>query len=110
MSGAENHPARQFTAAWHAATDALGQWQEKVAAATSEVVTKLDPAVRSAIQAGVAAVTGSWHICHCDCAAAHPDDNGVCDSKAVLNRRNGEVDVPLCAPCAVAQGVAELPR
>jgi len=33
----------------------------------------------------------------------------------VITRRfaaglGGEVDVPLCAPCAVAQGVAEMPR
>jgi hypothetical protein len=26
------------------------------------------------------------------------------------NDLDGEVDVPLCAPCAVAQGVAELAR
>jgi len=34
----------------------------------------------------------------------------VCDGKAVLVRRLGEADVSLCAPCAVAQGVAEMPR
>ena len=42
-------------------------------------------------------------------------DVGVCDNDAVITRRfaaglGGEVDVPLCAPCAVAQGVAEMPR
>jgi hypothetical protein len=28
----------------------------------------------------------------------------------VLSRRVGQADVRLCAPCAVAQGVAEMPH
>jgi hypothetical protein len=28
----------------------------------------------------------------------------------VLTRRLGDKDVPLCAPCAVATGVAEMPH
>jgi hypothetical protein len=39
----------------------------------------------------------------------------VCDHRAVITRQvstsgwGGLLEVPLCAPCAVAQGVAELP-
>jgi hypothetical protein len=52
--------------------------------------------------------------CECPCAVSHPDDVGVCDHRAVITRRlhagrDGEMDVALCAPCAVAQGVAEMP-
>jgi hypothetical protein len=32
----------------------------------------------------------------------------VCDGRAVMTRRVGGADVSLCAPCAVAQGVAEM--
>jgi hypothetical protein len=41
----------------------------------------------------------------------HPDDPGICDvAEPVTSRRYdlpayGPVDVPLCAPCAVAQGI-----
>ncbi len=110
MAGNADNPARQFAAAWQAAAAALGEWRQRVAAATTEAVDKLDPAVRAAMEAGRAALTGDWRNCHCPCATAHPDDSGVCDGSAVLTRRLGEADVSLCAPCAVAQGVAEFPR
>lgn len=110
MGGNTDPPARQFAAAWRAATDALSEWQHKVSAVTGEAMDKLDPAVRAMVEAGRSALTGSWRSCHCQCAKAHPDDVGVCDGKAVLTRRLGEADVSLCAPCAVAQGVAEMPR
>jgi hypothetical protein len=32
----------------------------------------------------------------------------VCDGRAMLTRRLGDTEVSLCAPCAVAQGVAEM--
>jgi hypothetical protein len=110
MSGEANHPARQFAAAWQAAAAALGEWRQQIAAATSEAAAKLDPALRAAIEAGRAAVTGEWRACHCTCRTAHPDDRGVCDGTAVMTRRVDDVDVALCAPCAVAQGMAEMPR
>ncbi len=53
---------------------------------------------------------GSSPLPGCPCGQAHPDDMGVCDGRAVMTRQLGDVDVRLCAPCAVAQGVAELPR
>jgi hypothetical protein len=110
MSSEEGNPARQFAAAWHAASAALGTWREQVSAATSEALEKLDPAVRSAVQAGFSLVTGDWRDCRCQCATAHPDDANVCDGRAMLTRRLGGTEVSLCAPCAVAQGVAEMRR
>jgi hypothetical protein len=110
MGGESDHPRRQFAAAWQAATSALGEWRQQVTAATTEAMGKLDPAIRAAIEAGRAAVTGDWRTCRCPCDAAHPDDRGVCDGRVVLTRQVGGADVSLCAPCAVAQGVAEMPR
>ena len=110
MAGNADNPGRQFSAAWQAAAAALGEWRQRVAAATNEAMDKLDPAVRAAMEAGRAALSGDWRACHCPCGTAHPDDKGVCDGSAVLTRRLGEADVSMCAPCAVAQGVAELPH
>ena len=110
MAGNADNPARQFAAAWQAATSALGEWRQRIAAATSEALDKLDPAVHAAMEAGRAALAGDWRACRCPCGTAHPDDKDVCDDSAVLTRRLGEADVSLCAPCAVAQGVAELPH
>jgi hypothetical protein len=110
MAGDADNPARQFAAAWHAATAALGQWRQQVTAATGEALDKLDPAVRAALEAARAALAGNWGACQCPCARAHPQDKDVCDGRAILTRRVDETDMPLCAPCAVAQGVAEMPR
>lgn len=109
MDGNPDNPSQQFAAAWQAATDALGKWRQQVTEATAEALVKLDPAVRAAVQAGLAALTGEWNACHCPCGTAHPNDTGVCDGRPVMNRRVGEADIWLCAPCAVAQGIAEMP-
>ena len=110
MADEAGNPGRQFAAAWQAATAALGTWRQQVSAATSEALDKLDPAIRAAVEAGRSALSGDWQACRCQCRTAHPDDQGVCDSRAVLTRRVGQQDVRLCAPCAVAQGVAEMPH
>jgi len=102
-------PSQQLASAWRTAAAALGQWREQVTAATTEAMEKLDPAARAALDALRAAVAGDWGACQCPCGTAHPQDRDVCDHSAVLTRRLGETDVPLCAPCAVAQGVAEMP-
>ena len=104
------NPRRQFNAAWQAAVSALDEWRQQVSAATSEAMDKLDPAVRAALEAARAAVTGNWGACECQCATAHPQDKDVCDGGAILTRRVGATDVALCAPCAVAQGFAEMPH
>ena len=110
MAGDGDDPARQFAAAREAAAAALGEWAQRVTAATTEALGKLDPAVRAAVDAGRSALAWDWRRCHCPCGEAHPDDMGVCDGRAVMTRRLGDVDVRLCAPCAVAQGVAEMAR
>jgi hypothetical protein len=104
------NPAQQLSAAWQTASAALGEWREQVTAATTEAKDKLDPAFRAAVEALRSALVGNWGACQCPCATAHPQDKNVCDGKAILTRRLGEGDVPLCAPCAVAQGVAEMPH
>ncbi len=110
MGGDTDHPARQLAAAWQAAAAALGEWTQRVTAATTEALDKLDPAVRAAIEAGRVALVREWRGCQCPCSKAHPADMGVCDGKAVMTRRLGDADAQLCAPCAVAQGVAEMAR
>ncbi len=102
-------PARQFSDAWQTAAAALGQWRQQVTAATSEAIEKLDPAFRTAVEALRSTLAGNWGVCRCPCEAAHPKDKGVCDGEAILTRRVGDAEVHLCAPCAVAQGVAEMP-
>ena len=116
MSSAGDNPFRQFVAAWEAATAVAAEWAEKTAEVTAESFHKLasDPAIRAVIR--------TWRItpvfardCACPCATAHPDDLGICDRRAVITRRltnhlGDQVDMPLCAPCAVAQGVAEMPH
>lgn len=109
MGGYQDNPGRQFAAAWQAAATALNEWRKQVAAATAEAIENLDPAVRTAFEAARAAFAGNWGRCRCPCATAHPQDKDVCDGEAILHRRVGEADIPLCAPCAVAQGVAEMP-
>jgi hypothetical protein len=108
MPGNPDNPARQFAAAWQAAAAALGEWRQQVAEVTAEAAGKLDPIVRAAVEAGRAAFTGDWRGCHCPCDTAHPDDRDVCDGSAVMTRQLDDADVSLCAPCAVAQGVAEM--
>jgi hypothetical protein len=105
----------QFAAAWQAAGAVLGEWAQRIGAATSEAVNKLatDPAIRAAFEARRPAFLRVRHDCQCQCAESHPDDPEVCDNDAVTTRRlkldlTGPVDVPLCAPCATAQGLAEL--
>ena len=110
MADSPENPARQFAAAWQAATAALGEWRKQVTAATAEAMEKLDPAVRTAMDAARAAFAGNWGACQCPCTTAHPQDKDVCDGSAILTRRLGQTEMRLCAPCAVAQGVAEMPH
>ena len=108
MDGEAGKPTQQFRAAWQAAADALGEWSRQISAATHEAMDKIEPAFRAAVEAGRSAMTGEWRDCKCRCDTGHPADLGVCDGRAVMTRRVGGADVSLCAPCAVAQGVAEM--
>lgn len=116
MSATGDSPLRQLAAAWQAATAVAAEWAERTAAVTAEAFHKLtsDPAVRAVMETWRVTVVRPQRDCECPCAVAHPDDVGVCDHRAVITRRittgGGQADVPLCAPCAVAQGVAEMPR
>ena len=115
MSG-ENNPLRQFAAAWEAATAVVTEWAEQTATVTSEAFHKLasDPAIRALLEGWRIGPVWPGRECACACTRSHPDDMGICDKRAVITRRlpagRGSADVPLCAPCAVAQGVAEFPR
>src|SRR5208283_938242 len=116
MSG-ENNPLRQLAAAWEVATAVATEWAEQTAAITSEAFHKLssDPAIRAVLESWRTTLVWGQRDCECVCATSHPDDMGICDKRAVITRRlptdlGGDVHVPLCAPCAVAQGVAEMPR
>lgn len=52
--------------------------------------------------------------CWCICGMIHPDDEGICEVLSPVTSRVydsplfGVTEVPLCAPCAVAQGLIEL--
>ena len=108
MDGETGKPGQQFRAAWQAAADAMNEWSRRVSEATHEALDKIEPAVRAAVEAGRVTVTGEWRDCKCQCDTAHPNDTGVCDGRAVMTRRVSGTNVSLCAPCAVAQGVAEM--
>src|SRR5262249_54923481 len=110
MVGQPNDPRQQFNAAWEAVTAAMGEWRKQVAAATSEAVDKLEPAVRAAADAARSAVTGEWRACRCSWATAHRDARGVCEGKAALTGAIASGGGSFGAPWAVAQGVAESPR
>ena len=108
MDADAGKPSQQFRAAWQAAADAMNEWSRRISEATHEALDKIVPAIRAAVEAGRVTVTGEWRDCRCRCDTAHPNDTGVCDGRAVMTRRVGGADVSLCAPCAVAQGVAEM--
>lgn len=55
-------------------------------------------------------------FCWCLCFRAHPADRGICEAfDAVITGQYrldllGDVDVPLCAPCAAARAAREFAR
>jgi hypothetical protein len=112
VSDGGDNPLRQLAAAWEAATAVAAEWAERTATVTSEAVQKLvsDPAIRAVLEGWRISPLWSRQDCECLCAISHPDDRGVCDHHAVITRRISDQEVPLCAPCAVAQGVAEQSR
>jgi hypothetical protein len=114
--GGGDDPVRLLVAAWASASAVVAGWAQQTAALTRDAVRQLasDPAVRAAWQSWRVTVVWTGQDCGCSCATAHPGDVGVCDGRAVISRRfaagpGDAVEVALCAPCAVAQGVAEMP-
>lgn len=117
VSSGESNPVRQFVAAWQATAAVVAEWAERTAAVTNEAFHKLasDPAIRAVLEEWRITVVWGRRACECSCTRSHPDDVGICDKNAVITRRltddlDGDVEIALCAPCAVAQGVAEMPR
>ena len=115
MNSSDDNRPGLFAAAWDAATGVVAEWAEQTAAATREAMHKLttDPAVRAVLERWRVALVWVLQDCDCVCTKWHPDDVRVCDNRAVITRRlvtgpDGEVNLRLCAPCAVAQGVAEM--
>lgn len=95
---------------------AIIEWAERNRAALEalgEFVSR--PEVRAALeQYRTRGARREYRPCHCLCGKTHPADSGICDMDAVTTRHYdteliGPVDVPLCAPCAAAQFVAEIP-
>src|SRR5260370_41345804 len=104
MDGQPNDPRRQFSAAWQAATAALGEWRQQVSAATSDAKGKLDPAIRAAAEAARAAVTGDWRARPWPGTPGPPANKGRCDGEGVLappDRPAGRAGGP---PGAAARG------
>jgi hypothetical protein len=115
VSSNQDNPFRQLAAAWDAAAAVAAEWADRTAAVTAEAFHKLatDPAVRAVLDGWRTSPLWAQRDCDCDCSGTHPADVGVCDRRAVITRHLGSgrtrgTDVRLCAPCAVAQGVAEL--
>jgi hypothetical protein len=77
--------------------------------ALAEVASR--PEVRAVIDRAEKAVRR--RPCLCFCSRAHPDDRGVCEVlDAVITGQHssdllGDIDVPLCAPCAAARAAHE---
>lgn len=93
-----------------AAGQAIAEWAERMRPAF-EQLTEIarNPEVAAAFERVPNPAGGLACFCLC---TRHPDDKGVCDGEAVTTREFisgafGPVHVPLCAPCAVAQGISE---
>jgi len=106
--------------------DRLADVGRRVGLAMSDALDRIRPAITA-----VAEVAGRPEVrsvveraekllrhrpCLCFCARAHPDDIGICEPfDAVITRPYssdlfGEVDVPLCAPCAAARAARDFTR
>jgi hypothetical protein len=70
-----------------------------------------DPQVRAALAARqFGEAVREFRPCHCLCGYSHREVKAACTMEAVASRHYdsptvGAVDVPLCAPCAAAQGI-----
>ena len=116
VSAGDQSPMQQLAAACQAAAAVAAEWMQRTAEVTADSFRKLstDPAIHDLLENLRSALQWTNRDCECSCADSHPDDMGVCDHRAVITRKltggiYGEAEVALCAPCAVAQGVAEMP-
>jgi DNA-binding transcriptional LysR family regulator len=89
-----------------AVTDALDRLRS-ARDAVAEVANR--PEVRAFTESAASVLR--HRPCLCMCGRAHPDDRGICEMlDAVITGRStseliGEIEVPLCAPCAAARAV-----
>ena len=94
-----------------ALTDALERMRPAFDA-LAEVANR--PEVRAVIERAAKAMRR--RPCLCFCQRAHPADRGVCEVfDAVITGQYssdllGDVDVPLCAPCAAARAAHQFAR
>ncbi len=100
--------------------DALAEVGRRVGQAVTDALERIRPAfdalaevanrpeIRSVIDQAM-----RFRPCLCFCSKAHPADRGVCEVfGAVITGQYssdlvGDVDVPLCAPCAAARAARE---
>jgi hypothetical protein len=103
--------------------DRLAEVGRRVGLAVTDVLERIRPAITAVTEVAnrpeVRSVVGHaekllrHRPCLCFCARAHPADAGICEPfDAVITRPYsfdllGEVDVPLCAPCAAARAARE---
>jgi hypothetical protein len=91
-----------------AITDALG----RIRPAINEVTSR--PEVRAVVER--AERLAQRRPCLCFCARAHPDDRGICETfDAVITGQHssellGDIDIPICAPCAAARAARQFAR
>lgn len=94
-----------------ALADALERMQPAIDA-IAEMANR--PEVRAVIERAERAMRR--RPCLCLCPRAHPADRGICEMfDAVITGQHssdllGDVDVPLCAPCAAARAAREFAR
>jgi hypothetical protein len=105
-------PAKALIQGFEEMGRVIGEWFERMRPAFEQLTEIANrPEVRAAIERNR---NRDYRPCHCLCGKLHPADKGICEgASAVTTRRfetalTGSVDVPLCAPCAVAQGVTEM--
>jgi hypothetical protein len=106
--------------------DRLAEVGRRVGQAITDAVARLRPAAdaltdalnRPEVQAVMERAERVLRLrpCLCFCQRAHPDDRGICETfNAVVTGPQssdllGDVDVPLCAPCAAARAAREFTR
>jgi hypothetical protein len=106
--------------------DTLAEVGRRVGQAITDALERLRPAADALTEAlnrpEVQAVRERaervlrFRPCLCFCQRAHPDDSGICETfnAVVTGPRSsdllGDIDVPLCAPCAAARAAREFTR
>jgi hypothetical protein len=106
--------------------DTLAEAGRRVGQAMTDALERMRPALHSLAEAANrpevrtvidrAGQVMQPRFCWCLCFRAHPADRGICEAfDAVITSQCrldvlGDVDVPLCAPCAAAWAAREFAR